>query len=433
MPLMPRFTRLFCALLLCSVPLFPKVIGTNEAASPLTRERITSLPKEQQAVWFEYLQNSQAALLADQKSLAEEIKSAGLKGVLPAHKNTKSGITVDLAAPWYAKPEALHIADVILSYQTPSGGWSKNLNMSGEPRPKGGHFSSETDSKFSGPGENDDTPADGWSYVGSFDNGATILQLKFLARVLSSVDKDKNTRYQAAFIRGLDYLFKAQYPNGGFPQVWPLMGGYHDAITFNDDAMLNIIRFLKVVASGRDEYAWIPEPLRARARAVASKAIDCLLACQVRVDGRLTVWGQQHDMLTLAPCAARNYEMPSLCNKESAAIVHFLMQQERLSPAMLKAVDEAVAYYQRTVIRGKMFKNDGQGTGKHLIDNPDKNAPLWPRFSDLKTEKPVFGDRDKSIHDEVDEISKERRSGYTWYTDNPKSVLAHYVKWRKKQ
>jgi PelA/Pel-15E family pectate lyase len=33
------------------------------------------------------------------------------------------------------------------------------------------------------------------------------------------------------------YLLAAQFPNGGWPQVWPLEGGYHDAVTFNDNAV----------------------------------------------------------------------------------------------------------------------------------------------------------------------------------------------------
>ena len=34
--------------------------------------------------------------------------------------------------------------------------------------------------------------------------------------------------WRAAFQRGLEYIFAAQYPNGGFPQIYPLAGGYHD-------------------------------------------------------------------------------------------------------------------------------------------------------------------------------------------------------------
>ena len=50
-----------------------------------------------------------------------------------------------------------------------------------------------------------------------------------------------DARYSAAFLRGLNYLLDAQYPNGCYPQVYPLQGGYHDAATFNDDATVNVL------------------------------------------------------------------------------------------------------------------------------------------------------------------------------------------------
>jgi hypothetical protein len=40
---------------------------------------------------------------------------------------------------------------------------------------------------------------------------------------------------------------------------------------------------------------------------------------------------------------------------------------------------------------------------------------------------PLGAARDKSIHDNVDDIAKERRNGYAWYTDAPKRMLEHYA------
>jgi len=76
-----------------------------------------------------------------------------------------------------------------------------------------------------------DTPADpSWNYVGTLDNDATTTELQFLAKVIGR--GERHGRYRASFLRGVEYLFAAQLPNGGWPQVWPLEGGYHDAITF---------------------------------------------------------------------------------------------------------------------------------------------------------------------------------------------------------
>jgi hypothetical protein len=39
------------------------------------------------------------------------------------------------------------------------------------------------------------------------------------------------------------------------------------------------------------------------------------------------------------------------------------------------------------------------------------------RLYELETDRPVFGDRDRTIHNAVEEISPERRNGYGWYGD----------------
>ena len=48
----------------------------------------------------------------------------------------------------------------------------------------------------------------------------------------------------------------------------------------------------------------------------------------------------------------------------------------------------------------------------------------------LGTDRPLFGDRDKTIHDDVMEISKERRKGYRWFSDRPSRALQEYHRWK---
>ena len=51
--------------------------------------------------------------------------------------------------------------------------------------------------------------------------------------------------YREAFERGFDYLLLAQYPNGGWPQFFPLIAGYYTHITYNDDAMAGVLGVLR--------------------------------------------------------------------------------------------------------------------------------------------------------------------------------------------
>lgn len=50
-------------------------------------------------------------------------------------------------------------------------------------------------------------------------------------------------------------------------------------------------------------------------------------------------------------------------------------------------------------------------------------APLWARFYELGTNRPVFTGRDKVIPDVFSEIEQERRSGHAYYGTWPARPL----------
>ena len=56
-------------------------------------------------------------------------------------------------------------------------------------------------------------------------------------------------------------------------------------------------------------------------------------------------------------------------------------------------------------------------------------GPIWSRYDQIGTDKPIFGDRDKTIHDDVNEISRERRNGYSWFNSEGIAVLNEYKTW----
>lgn len=409
-------------------PVLGAVIGTNVSAEPLTLKRIATLPAAQQPAWTDYLRRSAELRRADQTALQQEMSSRGLtNSEVPPSSRGVGSMPLGHAAAWYGMQAGVRIADNIISFQTPSGGWSKNLNLADHPRAAGEGFAPDNGSRFVAASDNDELRADRWSYVGTIDNSATTTQLRFLAKVITALPEKQRAQYRTSFERGVDYLLAAQNPNGGWPQVWPLQGGYHDAITFNDGAMLNVLSLLSDVSNGLGDFSFTPPELRTRAAAGARRGLKCILDSQVVVDGRRTVWCQQHDALTLRPAAARNYEMPSLCSAESAGIVDFLMGQPNPDSNTLVAVKAAVAWFEKAQIRDVEYRRVGQ-QGRLLVPAPGK-GPLWARYYEIGTDRPIYGERDKTIHDRVDEISMERRNGYAWFTDNPGEVLKKYQKW----
>lgn len=321
-------------------------------------------------------------------------------------------------ATWLASETARGIAENLLLYQYPSGGWPKNIDMAAPLSPA---QRAELEDRA--------------HHDATIDNGATTTQIRFLARIFAVTQEP---RYRAAVERGLDYLFAAQYPNGGWPQYFPLRKGYYTHITFNDDAMVNVLEVLRDVAEGRPPYGWIDSERRGRAKKAVSRGIDCILMCQViQEGGEFTVWAAQHDENTFAPTWARKFEPPALASAESLGIVRFLMSVEKPSLHVVVAIHKAVAWFEKTKISGLRWETvddptqPGGRDRKVIADS--KAKPLWARFYELGTDRPVFMGRDSVVHYDVAEIEHERRNGYAWYVTSPRELLARdYPAWKQR-
>ena len=318
---------------------------------------------------------------------------------------------------WYASAEARNIADTVLLFQTPEGGWPKNRNMRLLP--------SEEAAQRKIP-EDETRP--------TIDNNATTGQMEFLARVQG---RQPDPRYQAALERGVDYLLAAQYENGGWPQFSPLRPGYYSHITFNDDAMVNVLSLLRDASQSRPPFTTIDASRRTRAASAVEKGIACILRCQIRVDGKLTAWCAQHDEVTLAPAAARKYEHPSLSGAESAGIVRFLMGEEAPTPEVIASVHAAVAWFRAAQLQGIRVDNPPNAALPHGYDRvvvADPAAPpLWARFYEIGTNRPIFSGRDSIIRYSLAEVEPERRGGCRWYVEDPRRLVAkEYPAWARK-
>lgn len=319
---------------------------------------------------------------------------------------------------WYASNEAIRIADNLLLYQRDTGGWDKNIDMSTELSEaeiaKLKSLKKETDSNI--------------------DNGATHTQLTYLARVYTAKPLD---RHRDAFIKGLDYLLKAQYPNGGWPQYYPNLTSYYKHITYNDDAMIGVMKLLRDIAAKKPDYLFVDEERRAKSAAAVEKGVQVILKTQVIVDGKKTVWCAQHDEVTLAPAKARAFELVSLSGGESVGIIRFLMSINKPGPEVIESIKSAVAWFERSKLSGIKWVAQKDATKLHGFDRvvvKDASAgPLWARFYDIKTNRPIFVGRDSVVHYDVSEIEDERRNGYAWYVESPADLLSKdYPKWLKK-
>lgn len=330
-------------------------------------------------------------------------------------------VATKMPADWYGTNEAKLVAENVLLCQKEIGGWAKN-------KPYHHIFTNEEKQEF----------IRSKSEIGAtFDNGATIMEMEFLSRVYSNF---KDERYRSAFIKGLDYIFEAQYDNGGWPQFYPFRHGksvaYASNITYNDDAMVNILKLLRDIIYEKDEYPALAlaDTYKQRAEQALEKGIGCIIKTQIIVNGKPTVWCAQHDAVTLAPANARKYELASFSGTESAGIAQFLMTIRNPSKEIINSVDYAVSWFEGHKIEGIKLVDEKDSDGKkNLVVIEDKTAPaIWARFYDLETENPFFCDRDGIKKNSIAEIGYERRNGYDWYTPDPVKLINKYREWKNK-
>ncbi len=318
------------------------------------------------------------------------------------------------SAAWFAGEEANRVVTNILSWQSELGGWPKNVDTTSQP------YTGKTPEKDLKP---------------TFDNGATTDELRFLARRYQAAKEDK---YKDAFVKGYDYILKAQYPTGGWPQFYPPSKQYHRHITFNDDAMVRLMEFLRETYSS-DLYAPLLDANRTKASKEAfNHGVECILKCQIKVNGKLTAWCAQHDEKDYSPRGGRKYELPSISGSESVKIVHLLMSLDNPSPEVVQAVDGAAVWFEASKLKGVKIvtvqdSNSPKGTDKRMVEDPSA-GPMWARFHEIETNKPIYCDRDGVAKYKLSDIGYERRNGYSWTGTWPQRLLDRdYPAWKAKQ
>lgn len=389
--------------------------GSFVHAEEITTERVQILPDADQAPWRAYLARSAELARADQAALDAELKLLDLTEARKAPDGGDFKLSENTAADWFASAEAGALADVILSYQTPSGGWSKHTGYARGPRQPGMLWSSQYE------------PGRSPHYLATFDNGSTTRQIQFLAAMALATGRED---CRAGVLRGVDFILAAQYPHGGWPQVYPLEGAYHDDVTFNDSAMTNVLAVLRDIHEGAPEYAFVDADRRARVSAALTAGIACIIATQQETGGVKSVWCAQYDPLTLRPASARKMEPASLSGLESARVLEFLITLRDQTPEVIAAANAGLAWMEQARVTD-VAKRKVNGKTIYQID-PASTEIYWARFYDLQSGKPIFPGRDGVVYENYEAMIAKNAGGYDYFSTIPGSVVGtKQKKWRK--
>ena len=215
----------------------------------------------------------------------------------------------------------------------------------------------------------------------TFDDNITQGALKFLIEADSEIDEPWLTE---GIELGIAFMIKSQFANGAWPQWYPLRGGYHDYYTFNDNTINDCIDVMLKAhkAYGKDEYL-----------ACAERGGDFIIASQLA--GPQAGWAQQysHDM---KPAWARRFEPLGVCSAVTARNMRTLVQLYLYTrnDKYLAPIPAAIEWLDNSKIR----------------DN------LWARLYELKTNRPIYGDREdgNKVHYDYEKVSLKERTSYAW-------------------
>lgn len=324
--------------------------------------------------------------------------------------------------PQYKPTQLAAIGDNIILFQKTNGGWPKNYDI----------FAILTDA------QKDSVSSRKNELNTTFDNGTCFTQIAALSVIYKATHADK---YRDAALRGLDFLLSAQYQNGGWPQFYPLESNYSKEITLNDGAFEGIMELLKDILGGLPQYDYINAAYRDKIKQAYAKGMDCIVKTQINDQGVPTAWCQQYDEHSLQPAWARKFEPPSICNGESADLVLFLMSIDHPDQRLVNAVQYAVKWFQDSKIyhtriervpAPRMVTPFRVSTSDRIVVADTTAPPIWTRYYELKTHKPLFCNRDSKVVYSLAEVDRERRDGYQWYTYAPQKVLNEYRSWQQK-
>jgi len=310
------------------------------------------------------------------------------------------------------------LAEKMMIYQLPNGGWGKHMSDK-----KDVDYRKKIDPKLLKiikAGDNN---------LATIDNNATSREINGL---INAYGTTKNPAYLKSAEKGIEYLLSMQYENGGFPQYFPNTSVYRKQVTYNDNAMINVLTILYNISEGKDGFDVVSSKLKDKSKVALQKGIACVLKTQVLQNGKLSIWADQYNEVTLVPEKARAFEPMSLATGESVNIVKFLMMQP-VTPEIEKSIRSAIQWFKESKIDGYTYNVSKESDKAVRTLSKKEGSAVWARFYDIPTNKPVFGDRDGSVKFNYEDVSEERRMGYSWYNESgTKLVENEFPKWLKR-
>ncbi|UQA63540.1 pectate lyase [Polyangium aurulentum] len=198
---------------------------------------------------------------------------------------------------------AEQVALALIEAQHPAGGWNYIYDFAGE---------ASLIDWYDTFGKNGWRLEEFQHYYGNatFDDAGTAVASQFLLRMYL---EKKDEKFRGPLDKAISFVTTAQYPEGGWPQRFPLMGDNYTAyVTFNDDVAGENIKFLIMCMLSLGKTELLDN---------IQRAMDNFVALQQPMPQ--PAWGLQY--LDGKPVGARTYEPDAFTTHTTATNLNQLM------------------------------------------------------------------------------------------------------------
>ena len=245
----------------------------------------------------------------------------------------------------------------------------------------------------------------GWEeyyfYYGNctFDDGVSTGATRYLMELYMAT---MDPAYRVPLIKALDFILESQYPNGGWPQRYPLKYDFpHDGHadytayhTYNDNVIQANIHLLLDAWEqlGNEEYKY-----------AAYRGMDFIVISQLAPPQ--AGWGQQYDM-NMKSVAARSYEPASVMPSQTRRCIMDLINFFRITgdKRYLNGIPAAIEWLENS----KLPKD-------HITDE-SRRGVTHATFYELGTNRPLYAHREGTSIEE----------GRYWVDYEPRNFPGHY-------
>jgi len=231
---------------------------------------------------------------------------------------------------------------------------------------------------------------------GSFQSGNFV---SFIPVLITEFLKTKNNNMFISITKTIDYILaiSKEYDNGGVPLYFP---NNNDYISIKNGCHINFLRTIEYFLNTEKLHDYIEPKTIELLKTTYKKSLNLLLKLQITNSGNVTIWSEFYDKNTLKPVGEN-----ILCSLESAQILLYLMDYEKPSSSMKKAIIGGCEWFKNNKILGwgqsydkksydlnaksELFEQQTLVHKYGYLPFPEKMC-LYSKYYDNVTRNPVF-------------------------------------------